>query len=504
MATVVFTDKGIIPNAAGKRFVDGKTYSATTKAAVGNQWSPPPDPFKAYADEKRRQEAIARSEAAARANIPNFLNPNSIPLRGPEMGDVPLVPAPETKVDLFNPSAIDGPENNSQSINLVPAPQTNADLLSPSAIKGREREGYVQVPAKDSFGNVIKYDYVKIEDNIQEMRGDTSSLYSSSDFRTTGKVVDGSKDAITYDDLISSLNLPELPNEFMAEMDRVKTQLYGEKKPQLMPNGDIEYFYDSDFQRFHGITPDMQAAGFLAGAVLDPPGPNASEEEKAAYYEDSKRGLYAVPLYKTGYEYSTLGMMTMSEKAALQKKMKKAGYYTDKETLWPGIFQQNDLIHYQAALGEANVAGLEVDDLFKLRARSRQKAIAEARNAGGGSGTPTRTVDISFNTTTMANGRTLLTKVLQDALGRAPSDEELSQFMSMLNNAESKSPTKTITQYVNGGGTRTSTSRTTPSEVDPTLLAEEFAAGIDGGVPMTAKKETDYLMGYLNSLGGVR
>jgi hypothetical protein len=35
-------------------------------------------------------------------------------------------------------------------------------------------------------------------------------------------------------------------------------------------------------------------------------------------------------------------------------------------------------------------------------------------------------------------------------------------------------------------------------------LAEEFAAGIDGGVPMTAKKETDYLMGYLNSLGGVR
>ena len=76
--------------------------------------------------------------------------------------------------------------------------------------------------------------------------------------------------------------------------------------------------------------------------------------------------------------------------------------------------------------------------------------------------------------------------------------------MAMLNNAESKSPTKTITQYVKTGKTRTSTSRTTPSEVDPEALAEEFAAGIDGGAPMGAKKETDYLMGYLNSLGGVR
>jgi hypothetical protein len=480
MATVVFTDKGILPNAAGKRFVDGKTYSATIQRAIEDQWSPPPDPFKAYADEKRRQEAIARSEAAARANIPNLLmNPSSIPLLNPKIENTPVVTPSDIQNNLLDPSSIPVRGEEMGVAPVVTPFDIRENLMSPSTIPMR--------------GEKIE-DVPVVEPNVDLIDPLT----------TNGQVADRLNKPITYDDLIASLNLPELSADFDLELEAVKKQLYGEKKPQLMPNGEIEYFYDSQFERFHGITKKMQAAGFLAGAVLDPPGPNATEEEKAAYYESSKRGLYAPPLYKTGYEFTQFQKMTKSEKFALQKKMKNAGYYTDKESLWPGIIQQHDLEHFQAALGEANVTGLEVDDLFALRARSRKKAIAQARNGASGSGTPDRTVDISFNTTTMANGRILLSKVLQDALGRAPSDEELSQFMSMLNNAESKSPTKTITQYVRTGGTRTSTSRTNPSDVDPAALAEEFAAGIDGGAPMGAKKETDYLMGYLNSLGGAQ
>jgi hypothetical protein len=140
--------------------------------------------------------------------------------------------------------------------------------------------------------------------------------------------------------------------------------------------------------------------------------------------------------------------------------------------------------------------------VFDVRERMRKQSIAAEKAAGGGGGGGTnRSVDIRFDTTTMAAGRVLLNRVLTDALGRSPSESELTQFMAMLNEAESKSPTKTITQYVTSGDTRRSTTRTTPSGLDPEAMAEDFAAGIDGGAPMTANKETDYLMGYLNSLG---
>ena len=96
----------------------------------------------------------------------------------------------------------------------------------------------------------------------------------------------------------------------------------------------------------------------------------------------------------------------------------------------------------------------------------------------------------------------MLAGVLADALGRAPTDSELAQFMAKLNDAESKSPTKTITRYINGGGTRTSISRSTPSDVDPEQMAEEFAQGIDGGKPYEANKRDSYISGLLKSLGG--
>jgi hypothetical protein len=103
----------------------------------------------------------------------------------------------------------------------------------------------------------------------------------------------------------------------------------------------------------------------------------------------------------------------------------------------------------------------------------------------------------------MAQARTTLTAVLKDALGRMPSEQELADFIAMLNEAESKSPTKTVTRTTKTGDNTRAVARTTPSGVDPQQMAEEFAADIGGGAPRAAKAETDYLMGYLSSLGGV-
>ena len=84
-----------------------------------------------------------------------------------------------------------------------------------------------------------------------------------------------------------------------------------------------------------------------------------------------------------------------------------------------------------------------------------------------------------------------------------PTEQELADFIAMLNEAESKDPTKTVARTTGGGGRTRTVSRTTPGSVDPQQMAQEFAEQIGGGAPSTAKRETDYLMGYLNSLGGL-
>jgi hypothetical protein len=131
-------------------------------------------------------------------------------------------------------------------------------------------------------------------------------------------------------------------------------------------------------------------------------------------------------------------------------------------------------------------------------------AKRKSGGGGGGGGAATRSVDIRFDTTTMANGRTLLSRVLQDALGRAPSDDELSRFMAMLNEAESKSPTKTITQYITSGNTRKSISRTNPSDVDPEAMAREFAQGVDGGNEMGEYQTNRFMSMLMQRVAGAR
>jgi hypothetical protein len=98
----------------------------------------------------------------------------------------------------------------------------------------------------------------------------------------------------------------------------------------------------------------------------------------------------------------------------------------------------------------------------------------------------------------------MMERVLAEAIGRAPSQSELRQFMAMLNAAENKSPTRTVTNYVRGDGTMTSTSRTTPSDVDPEAMAEKFAQQIGGGSEFGAFQTNQYLDGLMQMLMGAQ
>jgi hypothetical protein len=153
---------------------------------------------------------------------------------------------------------------------------------------------------------------------------------------------------------------------------------------------------------------------------------------------------------------------------------------------------------------EANVTGLTLDQVISGHVQSHQANLAASRGGGGGGGGGdiTRQVQITYDTTSLAQGRAMLARVLEDALGRPPSDSELAQYMARLNGAEAKSPTKTITNYVKSGSTQTATSRTRPSDVDPESMAREFATEINGGDEFYDMQANGYLDRLMQRLIG--
>jgi hypothetical protein len=214
-------------------------------------------------------------------------------------------------------------------------------------------------------------------------------------------------------------------------------------------------------------------------------------------------------MYKLGAEYQTVGSLNKSEKALLQKKMVAAGLYQPGETVIPGVFQDFDFAHLQTAMAKANVIGKSLDDVFAMAQKVREdlKArglLSSGGGSSGGSGGGNTSVQINYSQTSLSQGRSVLARVLADALGRAPSNEELSAYMAKLNAAENKSPTKTITNYVKSGSTSTATSRTTPSTVDPAAMAREFASEVNGGTELMDNKANSYLDGLMRMLIGAQ
>jgi len=509
MAVVAFTGNNVSPM---QRFnSDEKTYYGTSKVVTSPQWIAPPDPFKSYADEKRRLEAIAQAEAAARQRSLNLLaqqkivNTNTIQGINQASGFPSVQPAVDFNApeDIFNIPK--GPQDWMQpkGLDLTPPSETNLNLMGGvGSTKGPDRPGYAQRPIRNSSGAITGYEYVKVGSSSDGE--EYESPRGGPEFRPSADAVARARGENIVDVLASNILNDE---SFRNELGIVRSQIYGQPKTELLPNGEQRLIYDNELLLYHGINADMQAAGYLAGRLPDEIDPNASDSEKYEYYKANKGQLFAPPLYKLGDEYTTLATMTRQEKIDLQKDLRRAGYYPDNFPIIPGILQSDEIGFIQAAMGEANVSGLELGSLFQIRARARQRMIAESKRrggGGGGGGGATRSVDIRFDTTTMASGRTLLSRVLQDALGRAPSDDELSRFMAMLNEAESKSPTKTITQYITSGDTRKSISRTNPSDVDPEAMARQFAQGVDGGNEMGEYQTNRFMSMLMQRVAGAR
>jgi hypothetical protein len=249
--------------------------------------------------------------------------------------------------------------------------------------------------------------------------------------------------------------------------------------------------------------------GMIPGDIVVnlPPRPaaDADIDEWRRYYNGLKSSV-ATPLYKPESPMETLQRMDVKSRARFQKQLVAAQLISTDETIIPGQMDQTTLETMAGLMAEANFAGITWE--VRLSQALQEAAIRKAESSGGGGyggggggGGTTTYKQIQYTQTSVAQARSMLIGVLTEALGRYPTDEEVAEFLKIVNKQERKSPTKTVTRTTTEGDMTRAVSRTTPSTVDAQALAEEFAQGVGGGAPAEANAAANYLAGFLESLG---
>ena len=244
--------------------------------------------------------------------------------------------------------------------------------------------------------------------------------------------------------------------------------------------------------------------GLIISNIPAAPAEDADMSEWSKYY----RGLQtanAVPLYQPEAPVVTLNKMDVKQRAKLQKTLLAAQLLPPDMLVVPGQMSE-ELIETMAGLmTDANQAGTtwEVQVQQRLTEAAKRESLntGPGGGGGGGGGGTTTYKQVQYNQTSVAQARSLLIGVLTEALGRYPTDEEVEEFLTMLNKEEKRSPSKNITTTTSSGGNTTAISRMTPTTVDAQALAEDFARSIDG----FDENATDRFMNALfESLGETR
>lgn len=254
----------------------------------------------------------------------------------------------------------------------------------------------------------------------------------------------------------------------------------------------------------------VEYLGLERGQVAAPqptkPAEGAPYSEIVAYRDQLKQQIRPA-LYRPESVMDTLYAMGPEGVKQLQKQAIRAQWYPPDAPVALGVIDETVIGLMEKAMTYANINGTTweniVDQSYQGSLQSIARAAAAAGGGGGGGGGGGTTVykQIQYTETSVAQARTLLTGILREALGREPTDSEVSKFLLILNKAEAKSPNRTITTTTTDGDMTKAVSRSTPSGVDPEALAQEFAQEIGGGRPYEANAQVRYLTALLESLG---
>lgn len=177
--------------------------------------------------------------------------------------------------------------------------------------------------------------------------------------------------------------------------------------------------------------------------------------------------------------------MPEPERKILAQALKNAGYKVSVS----GKYSSSLLEAYTNASMKATLQSQMVGQPFTVRQYLDQET-AERIASGGGDG-PSIRKDIRISDE--ATARTLINAVLQDALGRGATKDELKKYTSALQKAQKASPT--VTTYSTAGDV---TSATTTGGINEQQFLIQQIAGSDEA---KANKVFGYYDAFKNALG---
>lgn len=235
------------------------------------------------------------------------------------------------------------------------------------------------------------------------------------------------------------------------------------------------------------------------------PEEGAPYEEYVAYRNKLQQSIRK-PLYTEDSVMETLWNMGTEGVRKFQKMLLQGQFYDTNDNVKLGVIGAKEIAWMRDLMTYGNINGYTWEQQLDFELQGAAMAAAQSSGGGGyggggGGGGTTVYKQIQYTQTSIAQARSLLVNILKEALGREPTDSEITKFVALLNKAENKSPTKTVTRTTTEGDMTTAVSRVTPSGVDAEYLAREFARGIGGGAPYQANAEANYLAGFLESLG---
>lgn len=374
--------------------------------------------------------------------------------------------------------------------------------------RGPERPGFYQRPIYGDLGQIIRYEYVpfvqQVKPGLLEAEATDGNLPNRSFAQRR------------------AMNESQLSEGRVRSLLSTQDQRIFEAAVQAWTNGVApDPIYDVDAEgkqiiigydwegaaarsgRYYlGVTP-----GYVAAPAVPEPDRAGLTQEEQLEYEKALRRQVKPPLYQeksVDNEFRSLGREGVWE---FQKLLIKAGAYADDEPPIKGNIGLVEIESMRALMARANYNGTDYMTQLQMQVgaaeqRRREQAAAAAGGGGGGGGGSSTYTQVNYSVTSMAEARALLTSVLRNALGRFPTDDEVAEFVAVLNAAERKAPITTVTRTTSGGGATRSVVQNTPSTVDPTALAEEFASDIEGGAEEYQYKADNYIAAFLQSLGG--
>jgi hypothetical protein len=209
-------------------------------------------------------------------------------------------------------------------------------------------------------------------------------------------------------------------------------------------------------------------------------------------------GGFGVPSARTEATEADLianyGSMSEILRKSLAQQLKSAGYKVPVTGNYNTTVREAFLDASRNLSSEISM--LQANDPQRLNTQkfditSYLKDIADTRTGMGGDGGPKVRKDIRISDASTA--RTLINAVLQDALGRGATKEELEKYTSALQKAQKASPT--VTTYSTVGDVQTST--TTPGLNEEQFLIQQIA----GTDEAKANKVFGYYDAFKNALG---